>query len=410
MDLHARKSFVKRNLLCFLCLNSHKYKESPNNNLKCSICKRKHNSLLHEDIKSNSACVSDPKPKVKQPVNQTAENICQRDEMLCNESSTLQMPITSSTFLSKSKCISFIPTANVLQYNKEGDSFLFRALLDSGSESSFVSENVINILVLRRKSDGLSLNGINGVPARTTRGSVVLKIGSRLNEELITVNAHILNKVTSQIPTVNIDIKELDYLKGVPLYDQNLQKIVWRNSSDSAIKEYRLSTVTYGTSSAPFLATKCLQQIGLDSENMNPEISNIIQNYFCMDDLMAGAKSNEFTKKEITLHGFSHASESAYDCVVYAVQRNDNGVTKVTILAAKSKIPKLSFPDCLHFIAIGSHLSPTGLQRSWTTPIRTDGGTYRPRRIPLILGLGVFHPRICQTVVYGGKTLVSYHH
>ncbi|GFU17360.1 uncharacterized protein NPIL_420711 [Nephila pilipes] len=46
----------------------------------------------------------------------------------------------------------------------------------------------------------------------------------------------------------------------------------------------------------------------------------------------------QFTEKEITLHGFSDASESAYACVIYAVQRNDNGVTKVAILAAKSKV------------------------------------------------------------------------
>ncbi|KAF8782359.1 hypothetical protein HNY73_012655 [Argiope bruennichi] len=47
------------------------------------------------------------------------------------------------------------------------------------------------------------------------------------------------------------------------------------------------------------------------------------------------------TEKEITLHGFSDASESAYACVIYAVQRTDNGVTKVTILAAKSKVAPL---------------------------------------------------------------------
>ncbi|GBM03084.1 hypothetical protein AVEN_14583-1 [Araneus ventricosus] len=75
--------------------------------------------------------------------------------------------------------------------------------------------------------------------------------------------------------------------------DQNLQKIVWRNSSDSAIKEYKLSTVTYGTSSTPILATRCLHQIALDSQNKNPEISSIIQNSFYTDDLMAGATSNK---------------------------------------------------------------------------------------------------------------------
>ncbi|GFT03177.1 DUF1758 domain-containing protein [Nephila pilipes] len=40
----------------------------------------------------------------------------------------------------------------------------------------------------------------------------------------MTVNVYILNKVTLQIPIVNIDIKELDYLKGVPLLDEDFSR------------------------------------------------------------------------------------------------------------------------------------------------------------------------------------------
>ncbi|GBM48199.1 hypothetical protein AVEN_72476-1 [Araneus ventricosus] len=75
--------------------------------------------------------------------------------------------------------------------------------------------------------------------------------------------------------------------------DKNLQKVAWRNSSDFPIMEYKLSTITYGTSSAPFLATRCLHHLAMDSQNKNPEISSIIQNSFYMDDLMAGATSNK---------------------------------------------------------------------------------------------------------------------
>ncbi|GBM48201.1 hypothetical protein AVEN_72478-1 [Araneus ventricosus] len=144
--------------------------------------------------------------------------------MLCNESTTLQVPINSSTSINNSKCISFLPTAKVLLYNNEGDSFSFKALLDCCSESSFVSENVINILGLKRKNDRLSLSGISGVSARTTRGSVKLKMGSRFNEEFVTVSANILNQVTSQIPVENIDTKDLNYLKGVTLSEEDFSR------------------------------------------------------------------------------------------------------------------------------------------------------------------------------------------
>ncbi|GFS98924.1 DUF1758 domain-containing protein [Trichonephila clavipes] len=129
--------------------------------------------------------------------------------------------LNSSTSVNNAKCVSFLPTAKVLLYNNEGGSFLFRALLDSGSESSFISENAINILGLKRCNDRLSLSGISGIQAR---GSVGLKIGSRFCKDQLTIKAYILNKVTSQIPVERVNIKELDYLEGIPLADEDFSK------------------------------------------------------------------------------------------------------------------------------------------------------------------------------------------
>ncbi|GFT23563.1 DUF1758 domain-containing protein [Trichonephila clavipes] len=127
--------------------------------------------------------------------------------------------LNSSTSVNNAKCVSFLPTAKALLYNNEGGSFLFRALLDSGSESSFISENAINILGLKRCNDRLSLSGIQ---AGTTRGSVGLKIGSRFCKDRLTIKSYILNKDTSQIPVEKVKIK--DYLEGIPLADEDFSK------------------------------------------------------------------------------------------------------------------------------------------------------------------------------------------
>ncbi|GFT31323.1 DUF1758 domain-containing protein [Nephila pilipes] len=169
-----------------------------------------------------------------------------------------------------------------------------QALLDSGSESSFVSEKVINILGLKRKNDRLSLSGISGVPV----SSVVLKIGSRFKIELITVNAYILNKVTSQIPIVNTDIKELDCLKGVPLSDEDFSRPLECDI---------------------ILGSDCFFTILRNGKIIGSEGQPIAQS---------------------TMSSWA-VVESTYACVIYDVQRNDNGITKVTILAAKSKVTPL---------------------------------------------------------------------
>ena len=46
--------------------------------------------------------------------------------------------------------------------------------------------------------------------------------------------------------------------------DRKLQRILWRRSVDEPLRTHELSTVTYGTASAPYLATRCLQQLAED--------------------------------------------------------------------------------------------------------------------------------------------------
>ncbi|GFU36033.1 DUF1758 domain-containing protein [Trichonephila clavipes] len=116
--------------------------------------------------------------------------------------------------------LSFLPTANVKIFynNNSNESIICRALLDSGSERCFISERVANILGLKRKSSKKFL--FAGVTAGQTKGCVDLVIGSQSSNERLEVNAFILNKVTSQIPSEFLDVKDLDYLKSIPLSDE----------------------------------------------------------------------------------------------------------------------------------------------------------------------------------------------
>ncbi|GBO08618.1 hypothetical protein AVEN_259035-1 [Araneus ventricosus] len=75
-----------------------------------------------------------------------------------------------------------------------------------------------------------------------------------------------------------------------------LQKFLWKNSKSSPTKVYELRTVTYGTISAPYLATKVLQQLTLDEEKNSPLASKVLLQDFYMDDCLSG--SSEFTEFE----------------------------------------------------------------------------------------------------------------
>lgn len=70
---------------------------------------------------------------------------------------------------------------------------------------------------------------------------------------------------------------------------QNFQRILWRNHTTEPIKEYKLRTVTYGTKSAPFLATRTLNKVAEDNINTYPDEAKVILSNFYVDDLIAGA-------------------------------------------------------------------------------------------------------------------------
>ncbi|XP_017471839.1 PREDICTED: uncharacterized protein LOC108363089 [Rhagoletis zephyria] len=66
------------------------------------------------------------------------------------------------------------------------------------------------------------------------------------------------------------DVTKMYRQAWVTAEDCNYQAILWRNSSDERLAAYRLLTITYGTTAAPFLATRCLQQLGEDGTKHFP--------------------------------------------------------------------------------------------------------------------------------------------
>ena len=75
--------------------------------------------------------------------------------------------------------------------------------------------------------------------------------------------------------------------------DQKFQYIYWRDNSSDELQTFKLTTVTYGTTSAPYLATRCLLQLALDYYDSQPAASKTIQNDFYVDDLLTGSDSLE---------------------------------------------------------------------------------------------------------------------
>nr|CAI5856921.1 unnamed protein product [Callosobruchus analis] len=76
-------------------------------------------------------------------------------------------------------------------------------------------------------------------------------------------------------------------------HQRSFQRIVWRDDSTLPLETYELNTVTYGTKSAPYLATRCIKELAIQHQSSEPEVAEIIMNCFYVDDMLMGANSFE---------------------------------------------------------------------------------------------------------------------
>ncbi|GFV26019.1 DUF1758 domain-containing protein [Trichonephila clavipes] len=72
------------------------------------------------------------------------------------------------------------------------------------------------------------------------------------------------------------DVQKMYRMSWINPDQRKLQRILWGENMDEPIKTFELSTVTYGTTSAPFLATRTLKQLALDEAENFPLGSSVV--------------------------------------------------------------------------------------------------------------------------------------
>ncbi|XP_076391767.1 uncharacterized protein LOC143265171 [Megachile rotundata] len=119
---------------------------------------------------------------------------------------------------------------------------------------------------------------------------------------------------------ISADIEKMYRQVLIEPSQRKFQKILWRSDPQSPIQEFELNTITYGTASTPFLATRVLREIGLKCADSFPEISRIIINDFYVDDLLTGAQTSTELNKlksditKILLQSGMHLRKWATNC------------------------------------------------------------------------------------------------
>ena len=146
--------------------------------------------------------------------------------------------------------------------------------------------------VFKKGSTSTKLRVVFDASAKTTNGL-------SLNDKMFT-GPTLQNEIFSTILrwrkfryAFTADIQKMYRQILVTNEDKDFQRIVWRSSPSEPIKDFRLCTVTYGTSSAPYLAIRSLLQLAVDVKSTFPLAAASIEKDFYVDDAMAGEDTYE---------------------------------------------------------------------------------------------------------------------
>ncbi|XP_059225962.1 uncharacterized protein LOC131998022 [Stomoxys calcitrans] len=115
----------------------------------------------------------------------------------------------------------------------------------------------------------------------------IMHVGPRLQRDVFDI---LLNFRLKRF-VISSDVEKMYRQIMVDEESQRYQHVLWRKDRNEEIKEYQLTTVTFGTASAPFLAVRTLMQIA--KECADTKVKQIIEEDFYMDDLLTGADTIE---------------------------------------------------------------------------------------------------------------------
>lgn len=163
------------------------------NGRTCKICNMKHYALLHIDIHQMS--------NEKQTTIDTDSDNQEKTEVSTNiltHHGTVQTTSIHTVLLS---------TALIHIHRNNGQTEICHALLDSASESHFISSALVNRLQLKRKKNNVVVGDVS-TSITSVKEETFFDISSSIKSKRYKLAALIIPKITADLPTAKVDISE----------------------------------------------------------------------------------------------------------------------------------------------------------------------------------------------------------
>lgn len=193
-----RNKQVRVRRLCLNCLRSISHQAKDCKSSTCQTCSKKHNMLLHMQDKSQVETESTTQPS--------------------QASNSGTVVLTHHVAPDKYQQVILLSTAVVNIYDQHGNTHTCRALLDSGSQSNFITDSLAKGLNLVRKRANMSVTGID--KSQTYSEHVInVRIKSVHTSFSRSIECHVINSITENLPPMHININNFKIPNNIRLAD-----------------------------------------------------------------------------------------------------------------------------------------------------------------------------------------------
>ena len=200
MTLSQRGDHIRNKRLCYNCLAPGHQTGECRSLARCRVCGGRHHTLVHRDQPAATPVANNG---TSPPVNAVSAANHSASESAAQLPSTLMM------------------TSQVVVKGPGGKQVTARALLDSGSSLSLVSNRVAQMLQLPKTMTKVSFSGAQATPLQGARSIANMQLcPTSSSEPVLSVTAAIVPKVTCDLPLQGAaHVRNMPHLKSLPLAD-----------------------------------------------------------------------------------------------------------------------------------------------------------------------------------------------